>query len=121
LTITAPAAGFVYITGSYTVWNSGCTTVCWAVGYVHHIEDNTFSTPSIATPPTSYFNAMGLSWVFPVSAGVNTFDIRTYRGSGDGTVYGYWGMLSAIYSPFGSTGGSTLGPGHSVGNTHKSN
>lgn len=62
-----------------------------------------------SSPVTGYGN-MAPSWVFPVSAGVNTFDLRVSRGSGDGTINGWWGMMTAVYSPFGSTGGSTLAP-----------
>ena len=45
------------------------------------------------------------AWVFPVSAGVNSFDVRLYRhAAGDGALVGWFAELAAIYSPFGPTG-----------------
>jgi hypothetical protein len=49
-----------------------------------------------------------LAWVFPVAAGINTFDIRVARTSGNGALHTWNGQLAAIYSPFGSTGAATL-------------
>jgi streptogramin lyase len=50
---------------------------------------------------------IGNSEVFPVVAGVNTFQLRV--SASGGASFTDWGQLTAIYSPFGSTGGATLG------------
>jgi hypothetical protein len=44
------------------------------------------------------------AYVFPVSAGVNTFEIRIFRDSGNGGLSAWYGELAAIYTPFGPTG-----------------
>ena len=49
--------------------------------------------------------------MFAVSAGVNNFTIRIIREPGDGELYGWWGELAAVFSPFGPTGGDILGDG----------
>jgi hypothetical protein len=48
-------------------------------------------------------------YVCPVAAGVNTFTLELTKLSGNGTMFGDWGELAALYSPFGSTGDGTLG------------
>jgi hypothetical protein len=110
LSITAPAAGFVMIHGSTTVQNDGCTTACTVVARVRQIETGAQSTAAEETIPSGQRNAnMAHTWVFPVSAGVNTFDVRLKRLQvGDGTLNGFFGELTAMYTPFGSTGTGTL-------------
>jgi hypothetical protein len=75
LSITAPAPGFVLVTGTYTVRvEAACTTACSARGYIRHIETGAQST----VQETSGYAAdeersnMALAYRFPVSAGVNT-------------------------------------------------
>jgi hypothetical protein len=107
LSITAPAAGFVRVNGNVTVRNVGCTSGCTFNAYVRHINTSTFSYPQQEDALNTYGNA-GLDAVFPVSAGVNTFDIRLSRNSSSGQLDGWWGVLSAEYTPYGSTGTGTL-------------
>jgi hypothetical protein len=45
---------------------------------------------------------------FPVSAGSHTFESRLLRGNGNGSLYGETNVLTALYTPFGGTGASTL-------------
>jgi hypothetical protein len=115
LSITVPAAGFVMITGGATIRNAGCTIHCDAFGLIRHIQTGN-STPASQTSLNSQiYSTIAWGYAFPVDAGVNTFDIRLARamdGSpGEGTLTGWLGNLGAVYSPFGSTGGATLGPG----------
>jgi hypothetical protein len=116
LSITAPAAGFVLVTGSYTIQSDGACTAgsaeCFAYGVLRHIQDNATSQIAEAGFATQPRSNMALAWVFPVNAGVNTFDIRTYRQSPGttGVVNGWYSELTAIYAPFGSTGSTTLSP-----------
>jgi hypothetical protein len=107
LSITAPAAGFVRVNGNVTVRNVGCTSGCTFNAYVRHINTSTFSFPQQEDALNTYGNA-GLDAVFPVSAGVNTFDIRLSRNSSSGQLDGWWGVLTAEYTPYGSTGTGTL-------------
>jgi hypothetical protein len=110
-TITAPSAGFVAVDMSFTVKNSSCTTECAVAGNIFHQESLAASLPAFASPTTSQvFGSASLHHVFAVQAGVNTFQLELHRSDlGNGTVQGWFGMGTAIYGPFGSTGGSTLG------------
>jgi hypothetical protein len=106
LTITAPKSGFVMIHGSTTFVNKGCTTGCGVNALVRHIQSGATSVlaqESISAGQFFYANTSH-AYVFPVMAGVNTFDVRVARESGNGTLQGYFGELAAIYVPFGSTG-----------------
>ena len=113
LSITAPAAGFVRVNGNVTVLNGECESGCTFDAWVYHVNTDTYSNVSVeslegvgGTPGFHEANA-GLDAVFPVSAGVNTFEIRlTQEGSGaaSGRLFGDFGVLTAEYTPYGSTG-----------------
>lgn len=107
LSITAPAAGFVRVNGNVTVLNSSCTSFCRFNAYVRHINTGSYSFPQQEDALNTYGNA-GLDAVFPVSAGVNTFDIRLIGHNSSGELDGWWGILTAEYTPYGSTGTDTL-------------
>jgi hypothetical protein len=114
LSITAPAAGFVRVNGNVTVFSNGCTTECYFGAWVRHINTNAYSDEARDSAYDRYAN-VGLDAVFPVSAGVNTFDIRMNRLSGpcgsgcsSGEMLGNGGVLTAEYTPYGSTGTGTL-------------
>jgi hypothetical protein len=111
LTINAPRAGFVMISGSTTIKNDGCTSNCTAVAVIRHVETGATSTIAEETVASGQRNGnIAHAWVFPVSAGVNSFDVRLTRHSaGDGALIGWFAELAAIYSPFGPTG---HGPAH---------
>jgi hypothetical protein len=108
LSITAPAAGFVRINGNVTVLGTGCTVGCEFQAHARHINSGALSVPEEDEAYAGRGNA-GLDAVFPVNAGVNTFDIRLNRFGGDGLLFGWWGVLTAEYTPYGSTGTGTLG------------
>jgi hypothetical protein len=107
LSITAPAAGFVRVNGNVTVRNFGCTSNCSFNAYVRHINTGAYSYAGQEDALNTYGNA-GLDAVFPVSAGVNTFEISLSGNSSSGGLYGWWGVLTAEYTPYGSTGTGTL-------------
>jgi hypothetical protein len=112
LTIVAPAAGFVLVQADYNIFGTGCPCEGWfllrdnvsgqlASNYkiVEHMEDGGYASGS-------------MGWLFPVTAGTRTFDLRGFRGQGT-TVSADGAAMQAIYVPYGSTGGSTLSPsGH---------
>jgi len=112
LTITAPKAGFVVVNATVTIRNDGsCTSVCLAGGHVTNIESSTDSTGSLVSVPkgpfVSTYGTLSSNYVFPVSAGVNDFDLVVF---GSDTLDAYSGEMNALYVPFGSTGGATLKP-----------
>ena len=110
LSITAPAAGFVVINANVSLQNVGCTAGCEAYLRVRHINSGDLSLYSNGGLFGQPYTTVGSSYVFPVSAGVNTFDLRLQRATGNGTLNGWWGQMNAIYVPFGHTGTGTLRP-----------
>jgi hypothetical protein len=108
LSITAPTAGFVVVNGSVSVQNAGCATSCVIWTNIRHIQSGELST-SIVTAVTDAFEATSNSWVFPVNAGVNTFDVRITRNDGEtGGINGWFAEMNATFVPFGATGGATI-------------
>jgi hypothetical protein len=112
LSITAPAAGFVRVNGNVSVVNGDCQAGCTFDAWVRHVNTDTYSNLSSesletflgGTPGFHEANA-GLDAVFPVSAGVNTFEIRlSQEGGSGGSLFGDFGVLTAEYTPYGSTG-----------------
>jgi hypothetical protein len=114
LSITAPRAGFVMIHGSITALNEGfnCTGDCSVSSFIYHRQSGTGSTYAVESiPPGQVWANTSHAWVFPVNAGVNTFELRVKRwGPGGGIVRAYHDAMAAIYSPFGPTGAETLDP-----------
>jgi len=110
LSITAPAPGFVLVNGSYSIINLGCTINCVFWGRIRHIDNGALSTFDTGDVTGLVHQTGSMSYVFPVNAGINTFDLRLTRSEGplSGDVDGFFGEMNAIYSPFGPTGGSTL-------------
>ena len=114
LSITAPAAGFVRVNGNVTVFNgslnggTACTVSCHFLAQVRHINSGILTNDAIGDVRNSSFDNVSLDGVFPVSAGVNTFDIRLFRGGTSGTLQAWFGTLTAEYTPYGSTGSGTL-------------
>jgi hypothetical protein len=115
VTINVPGAGFVLINSSAGIQGSGCTTGCF-------IEVRLRDTNTGEVTPFTYgfvggadglessaTDHVGQTYVFPVSAaGARTFalDARIQVG---GSVVAFSGAVTALYSPFGSTGSSVLG------------
>lgn len=107
LSITAPADGFVRVDGNVTVLNAGCTSGCQFLAFARHINSGSLSISQEEEALNTFGNA-GLDAVFPVHAGVNTFDIRLQRLGGNGELDGWFGVLTGEYTPYGSTGAGTL-------------
>jgi hypothetical protein len=108
LSITAPAAGFVVVNGSISVLNASCPGPCVWWSSIRHIQSDDRSTP-IVSAGTDAFEATSASWVFPVSAGVNTFEVRLERnGAETGVLDGWFAEMNALYVPFGPAGGPTI-------------
>lgn len=117
LTFTAPSAGYVVINGTVTVLNSNaspCTASCHVGAWIGHTGDSsTYGFADMTVSPTgSSRESVALSVLVPVNAGTHYFDIRLHRfGGTTGLLHGWWGSLTAVFSPFGASGNSlsTLG------------
>jgi hypothetical protein len=109
LTITAPTAGFVTINGSTTVLWNGCTTSCYFYSRIRHLQTGRYSTPAEGSLYAELLTNLSNAYVFPVNAGTNAFQLRLSRApDGDGELDGWYGELSALYTPFGPSGAGTL-------------
>jgi hypothetical protein len=98
LSLTAPRAGFVMIHGGTSFRNNGCTTGCGVQARLYHLQSDATSEAgqdSIAAGQTYAY--VSQAWVFPVDAGVNTFQIFVMRQVGDGRVEARLGEVAAIY------------------------
>ena len=107
--ITAPAAGFVLVNGTTNpfAFSSGNTCPCQAVARLHHIQGDTQSLDAIVylpnTPSGSSGGSIALTWIFPVTAGAQTFEILVTA-----TITHYNPTLTLLYVPFGSMGAGAL-------------
>jgi hypothetical protein len=107
LSITAPAAGFVLLTADYNTIGTGCPCEGWYLvrDAVAGTLSNNYKITRNETSSTYHDGA--LTWVFPVAAGARTFQLQGKNGLGT-TVNANGAAVTALYVPFGSTGGSTL-------------
>jgi hypothetical protein len=107
LNITAPSAGFVLVNGSFTGFTSPAAAAQFRVAIVKTTPPTAFAPPQDERVYEGANEAaISTTQVFPVAAGVNTFQLQV--SSFGSTAFTDWGQLTAIYSPFGSTGGTTL-------------
>lgn len=111
--------GFVVVTGSASAYTDSSTTCPCEIG-IRVVDDASGSAPSLwqffdvsnTASPTGFRNASGsISWVFEVPSGSPRLftvqaDVNMTGATGDLTIQSH---ISALYVPFGSTGGSTLG------------
>jgi hypothetical protein len=114
---TTGGTGFVHLTGAFSGYitdTTGCP--CMARFRILRVSPSQeslwfFASPPNAIPSGFFASADGgtNTWVVPVPTGaVHQFKLQGQRAGGAGTVRGY-GNLIGVYTPFGSTGGSTLG------------
>lgn len=109
VTISVPADGFVLVTATPTVSGASCTSGCQFFHRIRHVQTDALSLSawqSAGAAPTIVGSA-AMTWVFPVTAGEHTFESRLHRQNGTGTLNALRNALTAMYTPFGSTGGST--------------
>jgi hypothetical protein len=108
VSITAPAAGFVEVSADYNTIGTGCPCEGWYI-----LRDAVTTTLSgnykiTRNETASTYHSSALGWIFPVTAGVRTFQLRGFNSTGT-TVSANGAALQAVYVPFGSTGAGTLG------------
>ena len=110
VTITAPAAGFVLVQADYNVTGTGCPCEGWFVlrdGVTNALASN---YKIVKKAVDGGYASGSAGWIFPVTAGVRTFQLRASKGPG--TTVGVDGpAMQALYVPFGSTGAGTLSTG----------
>jgi hypothetical protein len=104
VTITAPGAGFVIVTGTVGIGIEGANTVAFA-RLRDTVNNPTPPPPVLYTASDSPSQATTLSpvYVFPVAASVRSFILEVQKG-GAGDVHAFDGVISAIFVPFGSGG-----------------
>jgi hypothetical protein len=114
--ITVPAAGFVSLNADARILQSGCTTGCSAVMWIQRTNGGLYVPFGFIQDLYGHGNSnINASWVLPVDAGTNTVALQLWRLGGDGTITGDQSDISLQYSPFGSSGGNTLGVQKLVG------
>lgn len=119
LVITAPTAGFVTVNYGVTLWSGDCTSACLVTAVATHVESGLTSVPAQAwVSSTVQYASASIHWVVRVNAGVNTFRLLLNRSAGNGTIYGWYATGNALFTPFGSTGGSTLSLDGAATQTH---
>jgi hypothetical protein len=110
LAISAPTAGFVLVDSAVTIQNASCTVDCRVSFRIRHVQSGTYTIQAMVNPESGDFATASTTGIFPVSSGSNTFQLQMGRlGTGNGSVNGWFGNLTAMFVPFGSTGGTTLG------------
>jgi hypothetical protein len=114
---TTGGTGFVHLTASFTGYISSTTgCACSARFRILRVSPAAQSLTHYAQPPTAIPSGIdwslasgSISWVVPVPTGAShQFRLQGQRYGGTGTIRGY-GRVNAVYTPFGSTGGATLG------------
>ena len=132
LSITAPAEGFVRVNsniqvgtafepavGAYVFPCKGQFGPCMLSAYVLHNNSGTAGGGALDDVQNRVFASFPVNAVFPVSAGVNNFDVVVRREFGassfsEGGDLEVGSVLTAEYTPYGSTGTGTLGTGANV-------
>jgi len=106
--ITAPAAGFVQVIADYNTIGTGCPCEGWYILRDAVTTGLSGNYKITRNETSSTYHSGSLGWIFPVTAGVRTFQLRGFNNVGT-TVRANGASLEAIYVPFGSTGAGTLG------------
>jgi len=108
LSITAPSSGFVVVNS--TVKTQSVTCPCIATARLRDVvAGGVVSATTVASVDANTpVEAMSATWVFPVAAaGTQTYVLEAYQSSGT-AINAVDAVMSAIFAPFGSTGGSGL-------------
>jgi hypothetical protein len=119
VTLTVPGSGFVLVTATGTPETVASSSECHPCKVSMRVSDpvsGQFSQEQVDTvavgPGGDEDGGMGVTWLFPVT-GITTptartfnVDARLYAGSG---IVFFDSTVTALWVPFGSTGGSTLG------------
>jgi len=112
LSIVAPNPGFVIVTSTAkaesVVWESEAPSVAVARLREADVVGVASTTTATSVGTGNPVATMAATWVFPVeAAGAHTYVLEAYQDSGD-EMDASGAVVTAIYVPFGSTGGSGL-------------
>ena len=108
LSIAAPGPGFVIVNS--TVKAQSVTCPCVATARLRDVVAGgaVSSTTAASVDANTPLEPLGPTWVFPVgAAGTQSYVLEAYE-SGGTAMSALDGVVSAIFVPFGSTGGSGL-------------
>ena len=100
LDIVAPMDGYVVVNASVTIYSHNCSTGCVVYGRL-------FGTSQVGVRqqmyvPTPSYAVMSLTAVIPVVEGSNHVAVQLSDPYTDTFFVGYWGQMTAQFSPFGS-------------------
>lgn len=112
-TVNAPADGFVVVNGTVILNTSSSTcNPCHAHAHIFNTTNNQKSLDQLATigngTSSTHRDVMPMTWVFPVNAGDNTFELRTGVYPSNAPISFYNPTLTALYVPYGANGTSAL-------------
>ncbi len=113
-TVTAPTAGYVLVTATALGLSQGGCSGCSAHTHIRHVESDTISTNAIqAVAAAGQFVSTANTAVFPVSAGVNTFEIDGAAFPTASITY-YDRTITALFVPWNGDGTSVPAPARAV-------
>ena len=111
--LTAPTAGFVHVTATLTAYSfdAGCASCEVSASLRVDGSSATSSNQNAQVGGDTDVANIGVQYVFEVDAGAHTFDLVAFNfDHAVGAVANVqFRQLVASFTPFGSTGGSTLG------------
>ncbi len=106
VSIEAPTSGYVQLTSSASIQGAGCSILCNVTAYLTLTNGNPISLPMVQTVAGSTYETAGPTTVTAVAAGTHIFQLRLIRSDGgNGVISGWYGEMTAHFSPFNATGG----------------
>jgi hypothetical protein len=110
LSIVAPNPGFVFVTSTANVEGGTAEAETASVALARLREADVVDAASTTTAASvgsgTPLATMAANWVFPVeTAGAHTYVLEAYQDGGDAVNVAH-AVVTAIYVPFGSTGGT---------------
>lgn len=104
--IQAPTSGYVQLTSSVSIQGAGCSILCNVTAYLSQTNGNPISLPMVQTVSGATYETASPTTVTAVAAGTHTFQLRLIRSDGgNGVISGWYGEMTAHFSPFNATGG----------------
>jgi hypothetical protein len=106
VTLQAPTSGYVQLTSSVSIQGAGCTVLCNVTAYLSQTNGNPISLPMVQTVLGTTYETASPTTVTAVAPGTHTFQLRLIRSAGgNGIISGWYGEMTAHFSPFNGTGG----------------
>ncbi len=104
--IQAPTSGYVELASSVSIQGAGCTVLCNVTAYLSTSNGNPISLPMVQTVAGATYETASSTTVTAVAPGTHTYQLRLIRSSGgNGVISGWYGEMTAHFSPFNATGG----------------